>query len=77
MYSPPWGFLLVSESDHEAPEEAPYSPKDAPLVYVLAPEYLEYLVLSDHEIPAKNQPLPVDASPTTVSPGYIADSEPI
>ncbi|GKF30606.1 hypothetical protein Tco_0100404, partial [Tanacetum coccineum] len=41
--SPPWGFPLVSESDHEAPEE----------------------------------PLSADASPTAISPGYIADSEPI
>ncbi|GKD31313.1 hypothetical protein Tco_1242091, partial [Tanacetum coccineum] len=32
---------------------------------------------SDDEVPAEDQPLPADASPTADSPGYIADSEPI
>ncbi|GJT04379.1 reverse transcriptase domain-containing protein [Tanacetum coccineum] len=75
--SPPWGFPLISESDHEAPEEAPQSPEQAPPAYVPAPEYLEYLAPSDDEVLAEDQPLPTDASPTTDSPGYIADSEPI
>ncbi|GJU45064.1 hypothetical protein Tco_1202330 [Tanacetum coccineum] len=30
----------------------------------------------DDEVPIKDQPLPADASPTTLSPGYIADSDP-
>ncbi|GKD93571.1 hypothetical protein Tco_1373408, partial [Tanacetum coccineum] len=49
----------------------------APLSLVPAPEYLEYLAPFDDDIPAENQPLPADASPTARLPGYIADSEPI
>ncbi|GKE41152.1 hypothetical protein Tco_1464557 [Tanacetum coccineum] len=35
----------------------------------------EYLVQSDVEIPIEDQPYAVDASPTALSPGYIADSD--
>ncbi|GJZ27681.1 putative reverse transcriptase domain-containing protein [Tanacetum coccineum] len=38
--------------------------------------YLEYLVPSDAEAPLEDHPLPIDASPTTLSPGYVADSDP-
>ncbi|GJR86571.1 hypothetical protein Tco_0210582 [Tanacetum coccineum] len=31
---------------------------------------------SNAEAPLEDQPLPVDASPTTLSPGYVADSDP-
>ncbi|GKF09196.1 hypothetical protein Tco_0043420 [Tanacetum coccineum] len=44
--------------------------------YVPGPEYLEYLVPSNDEVPIEDQPLPADALPTTLSPGYIADSDP-
>ncbi|GJS04177.1 putative reverse transcriptase domain-containing protein [Tanacetum coccineum] len=44
--------------------------------YVLELEYLEYLVPSDAEVPIEDQPLPVDASPTALSLGYVADSDP-
>ncbi|GKE66531.1 hypothetical protein Tco_1520692, partial [Tanacetum coccineum] len=44
-------------------------------VYVTEPEYPEYLVPSDAEAPMEDQPLPMDASPRALSPGYIADSE--
>ncbi|GKE14475.1 hypothetical protein Tco_1422052, partial [Tanacetum coccineum] len=40
------------------------------------PEYPEYLAPSDAEAPLEDQPLPVDASPTALSPGYVADSDP-
>ncbi|GJU48608.1 hypothetical protein Tco_1218163 [Tanacetum coccineum] len=40
------------------------------------PEYPEYLAPSDAEAPLEDQPLPADASPTTLSPGYVADSNP-
>ncbi|GJV27476.1 putative reverse transcriptase domain-containing protein [Tanacetum coccineum] len=49
LESPPWGFPLITESDHEAPKEAPQSPKQEPPTYVPAPEYLEYLAPSDDE----------------------------
>ncbi|GJY97063.1 hypothetical protein Tco_0513973 [Tanacetum coccineum] len=54
----------------EEPEQAPPSPD-----YVPGPEYPEYLVKSDPEIPVEDQPYAADASPTTLSPGYIADSD--
>ncbi|GJW90271.1 hypothetical protein Tco_0167824, partial [Tanacetum coccineum] len=52
----------------EEPEQAPLSPD-----YVPEPEYPEYLVPSDAEAPIEDQPLPDDASLTTLSPGYVVD----
>ncbi|GKC25505.1 hypothetical protein Tco_1027655 [Tanacetum coccineum] len=49
----------------EEPEQAPLSPD-----YVPEPEYPEYLVPSNVEAPIEDQPLPDDASLTTLSPGY-------
>ncbi|GKG53755.1 hypothetical protein Tco_0555155, partial [Tanacetum coccineum] len=40
------------------------------------PEYPEYLVPSDAEALIDDQPLPDDASPTALSPGYAANSNP-
>ncbi|GJZ23319.1 putative reverse transcriptase domain-containing protein [Tanacetum coccineum] len=75
---PSWAIPLMEayESDPEAPKAAPQSPEQAPLLPILAPEYSEYLAPSDDDLPAEDQPLPADASPTALSPGYIADSEP-
>ncbi|GJZ27338.1 hypothetical protein Tco_0571591 [Tanacetum coccineum] len=59
--------------EFEAPqslEQAPPSPD-----YVSGPEYPEYLAPSDDEIPVEYQHLPVDASPTSLSLGYVADSD--
>ncbi|GJY70083.1 hypothetical protein Tco_0473065 [Tanacetum coccineum] len=49
-----------------------------PLSPAYVPElvYLEYLAPSDDDIPVEYQPLPADASPTALSPGYIADFDP-
>ncbi|GKC54361.1 hypothetical protein Tco_1077106, partial [Tanacetum coccineum] len=52
-------------------EQAPLSPN-----YIPEPEYPKYLVPSDDEVPIKDQPLPADVSPTALSPGYVADSDP-
>ncbi|GJZ29673.1 hypothetical protein Tco_0574320 [Tanacetum coccineum] len=60
--------------DYVPGPEHPPSPVEVP--YVLEPEYPEYLVPSDAEAPLKDQPLPADASPTSLSPGYVADSDP-
>ncbi|GJS13818.1 hypothetical protein Tco_0408290 [Tanacetum coccineum] len=54
--------------------EHPPSPIEVP--YVPEPEYPEYLVPSDAEAPLEDQPLPADASPTALSLGYMADSDP-
>ncbi|GKG46919.1 hypothetical protein Tco_0504116, partial [Tanacetum coccineum] len=51
-------------------------PSPVKVPYVPEPEYPEYLVSSDAEAPLKDQPLPADASPTALSPGYVADSNP-
>ncbi|GKD03435.1 hypothetical protein Tco_1178409 [Tanacetum coccineum] len=60
--------------DYVPGPEHPPSPVEVP--YVPEPEYPEYLVPSDVEAPLEDQPLPADASPTTLSPGYVADSDP-
>ncbi|GKG20991.1 hypothetical protein Tco_0380792, partial [Tanacetum coccineum] len=54
----------------EEPEQALLLPD-----YVPEPEYLEYLAPSDAEAPIEDQPLPDDASPTALLPGYVADSD--
>ncbi|GKD28444.1 hypothetical protein Tco_1239222 [Tanacetum coccineum] len=51
-------------------------PEDHVPVYVSEPAYPEYLVPSEANIPVEDQPLPDDASPVALSPGYIADSDP-
>ncbi|GJR25570.1 hypothetical protein Tco_1101802 [Tanacetum coccineum] len=56
----------------QSPEQPPPSPD-----YVPSPEYLEYVAPYDDEIPVEDQPLHVDASPTALSPGYVADSDPL
>ncbi|GJR47441.1 hypothetical protein Tco_1315544 [Tanacetum coccineum] len=62
-----------------SPEAAPQSPEQAPPSpdYVPGPEYPEYLASSDDEIPVEDQPLPADVSPTALSPGYVANSDPL
>ncbi|GJR04983.1 putative reverse transcriptase domain-containing protein [Tanacetum coccineum] len=60
--------------DYVPGPEHPPSPVEVP--YVPEPEYLGYLMPSDDEAPIEDQPLPADASPTALSPGYVADSDP-
>ncbi|GJW58259.1 hypothetical protein Tco_0104990 [Tanacetum coccineum] len=55
------------------PEQAPPSPIYVP--FVLEPVYPEFLP-EDDVLPAEEQPLPIAASPTTESPGYILESDP-
>ncbi|GKE59196.1 hypothetical protein Tco_1498381 [Tanacetum coccineum] len=89
--SEPWRFQWVSDDELEAPEEAPQpleqappspdyvpGPEHPPLPdYILGSEYPEYLVPTDDEAPIKDQPLPADASPISLSLGYVADSDPL
>ncbi|GJR33616.1 hypothetical protein Tco_1209300 [Tanacetum coccineum] len=49
---------------------------DVYLPYIPKPEYPEYLVPSEDEAPMEDQPLPTDASPAALSPGYVPDSNP-
>ncbi|GKB73223.1 putative reverse transcriptase domain-containing protein, partial [Tanacetum coccineum] len=59
--------------DYVPDSEHPPSPVEVP--YIPEPEYPEYLAPSDDEVPLEDQPLPIDASPTALSPGYVADSD--
>nr|GEY35904.1 putative reverse transcriptase domain-containing protein [Tanacetum cinerariifolium] len=63
-----------SSPDYVPSPEHPPSPVEIP--YVPEPEYPEYLVPSAVEAPLEDHPLPADASPTAVSAGYVADSDP-
>ncbi|GJZ82285.1 hypothetical protein Tco_0647458, partial [Tanacetum coccineum] len=63
-------FSYTNVLGPEDPEQAPPSPD-----YVPGLEYHEYLAPSDAEIPIEDQPYAA-ASPTAISPGYIADSDP-
>ncbi|GJS77833.1 hypothetical protein Tco_0727714 [Tanacetum coccineum] len=59
----------------------PYVPNPKELerhapVYVPEPVYPKYHALSYDDIPVEDQPLPVDTSPTALSSGYVADSNP-
>ncbi|GJU69739.1 hypothetical protein Tco_1255998 [Tanacetum coccineum] len=60
--------------DYVPGPEHPPSPVEIP--YVPEPEYPEYLVPSEDEAPIEDQPLPADASPVALSPGYVPDSDP-
>ncbi|GJU78907.1 hypothetical protein Tco_1275977, partial [Tanacetum coccineum] len=72
-------------SDSDGPSWAPLSPAYVPdpmeiehhiPVYIPEPVYLEYHVPSDDDIQIENQPYAVDTSPSALSPGYIAESDP-
>nr|GFA24048.1 hypothetical protein [Tanacetum cinerariifolium] len=58
----------------EEPEQAPPSPVYIP--YVPEPVYPEYIPPEDDVFPAEEQPLPIAASPTAESTGYIPESDP-
>ncbi|GJX27878.1 hypothetical protein Tco_0235957 [Tanacetum coccineum] len=55
----------------EEPEQAPLSPE-----FVPEPVYMEFMPPEDEVFPIEEKPLPAAVSPTTDSPGYIADSNP-
>nr|GEW25178.1 reverse transcriptase domain-containing protein [Tanacetum cinerariifolium] len=76
---PSWGFHLIFDVEPQSPEAALQSLEQAPPshIYVPSPEYPKYLAPSDDKIPVEDQPLPADASPTDLSPGYVADSHPL
>nr|GEU40570.1 putative reverse transcriptase domain-containing protein [Tanacetum cinerariifolium] len=55
----------------EEPEQSSHLPD-----FVLEHVYSEFMPPEDEVFPAEEQPLPAAVSPTTDSPGYIADSDP-
>nr|GFA24885.1 hypothetical protein [Tanacetum cinerariifolium] len=81
MSKDPYAYVVAAfqalpalEPGPEEPEQAPPSPVYMP--YVPEPVYPEYILVEDEVFPAKEQPLPAAASPTTDSPGYIPESDP-
>ncbi|GKE57404.1 hypothetical protein Tco_1496589 [Tanacetum coccineum] len=44
--------------------------------YIPELEHPGYLVPSEDEAPMEDRPLPADASPAALSPGYVPDSDP-
>ncbi|GKF79742.1 hypothetical protein Tco_0235310 [Tanacetum coccineum] len=60
--------------DYVPGPEYPPSPVEVP--YVPELEYPEYLLPSNAAAPLEDHPLPADASPTALSPDYVADSDP-
>ncbi|GJV14793.1 hypothetical protein Tco_1360116 [Tanacetum coccineum] len=74
----PWGFHLKDAYEPKAPEAAPQSPDQVPLLLVHALDYPDYLAPFDDDLlPAEDQPLPDFASPTALSPDYLSDSKPV
>nr|GEW28502.1 reverse transcriptase domain-containing protein [Tanacetum cinerariifolium] len=78
-----WRATLPSTISLEAAPQAPPSPNYVPGPeypplpdYVPGPEYTEYVALLNDEVPIEAQPLPADASPTTLSLGYVTDFDP-
>nr|GEW00720.1 putative reverse transcriptase domain-containing protein [Tanacetum cinerariifolium] len=54
-----------------------HGPEHPPsLDYVPSPKYPKYVSPSNNVVPIKDQPLPDDASPIALSPGYVADFDP-
>ncbi|GJV91916.1 hypothetical protein Tco_1539729 [Tanacetum coccineum] len=76
----PPSLEYVPRPEHPPSPDYVPGPEHPPLLveipYVPKPEYPEYLVPSDADAPLEDQPLPTDASPTALSPGYVADSNP-
>nr|GFA85723.1 hypothetical protein [Tanacetum cinerariifolium] len=59
-------------SSSTSPEQAPPSPK-----YVPGPDYAEYVASSNNEMLVEDWPLLADASPTALSPGCVANFDPL
>ncbi|GKE39105.1 hypothetical protein Tco_1462510 [Tanacetum coccineum] len=66
------GSLRVIVYGYDGLPMQPHPPSPVEVPYVPEPEYPEYLVPSDVEAPLEDQP---HASPTALSPGYVADSD--
>ncbi|GKE42086.1 hypothetical protein Tco_1469370 [Tanacetum coccineum] len=76
--SPAWQYLVYLEAP-PSPDyvPGPKEPEQAPLLpeFVPKPVYQEFMPPEDEVFPAKEQPLPAAVSPTTDSPGCIAESD--
>nr|GEX43155.1 hypothetical protein [Tanacetum cinerariifolium] len=78
--APPSPDYMLGPEHLPSPDYVPgleHPPSLVEIPYIPKPEYPEYLAPSDDEAFLEDQPLPVDASPTTASPGSVADSNPM
>ncbi|GJS13349.1 hypothetical protein Tco_0407821 [Tanacetum coccineum] len=78
LVAPPSPNYVPGSEHPPSPDYVPspeHPPSPVEVLYVPDPKYPEYLVPSDAEAPLEDQPLPDDASPTALSPGYVADSD--
>ncbi|GKA49130.1 hypothetical protein Tco_0742088 [Tanacetum coccineum] len=82
--APPSPDYIPGPEDPQAPQVPQDEDEREPMFvqahdpdYVPEPIYPEYIPLEDeHVYPAEEQPLPPVDSPTALSPGYVADSDP-
>nr|GFA96114.1 hypothetical protein [Tanacetum cinerariifolium] len=80
MPEDPYAYVVAAFQAPPSPDYVP-GPEHPPLpVYVpeFVPElvYPKFMPTEDDILPAEEEPLPTAASPTTESPGYVADSNP-
>ncbi|GKA43453.1 putative reverse transcriptase domain-containing protein [Tanacetum coccineum] len=80
MPEDPYAYVVAAFQAPPSPDyvPGPEEPEQAPLLpeFVPEPVYPEFMPPEDEVFPAEEQPLPAAVSPTTDSPGYIADSDP-
>ncbi|GKB86931.1 reverse transcriptase domain-containing protein [Tanacetum coccineum] len=80
MPEDPYAYVVAAFQAPLSPNyvHGPMEPEQAPLLLEFVPEpvYPEFMPPEDEVFPAEEQPLPAAVSPTTDSPGYIADSNP-
>ncbi|GJS18013.1 hypothetical protein Tco_0412485 [Tanacetum coccineum] len=77
--APPSSDYMPGPEHPPSPDYVPdpeHPPSLVEVPYVPEPEYPKYLVPSNVEAPLEDQPLLTDASPTALSPGYVADYDP-
>ncbi|GKE64148.1 hypothetical protein Tco_1518309, partial [Tanacetum coccineum] len=75
LVAPPSPNYVPRPEHPPSPDYVPGLKHPPSPVYVPEPEYPEYWALSRDEEPIEDQPLPTDASPTALSPGYVDDSD--
>ncbi|GKF16249.1 hypothetical protein Tco_0061167, partial [Tanacetum coccineum] len=76
--APPSSDYVPRPEHPPSPDYVPgpeHPPSHVEVPYVPEPEYPKCLAPSDAEATLEDQPLLADASPTALSPGYVADSD--
>ncbi|GJT69860.1 hypothetical protein Tco_1029146 [Tanacetum coccineum] len=75
----PYAYVVAAFHALPSPDYVP-GPKEPqarlPPDFVSEPIYVKFIPQEDDVLPAKEQPLPVAASPTAQSPSYVPESDP-